>query len=55
MLDDDARASLRALLPEAHAAVIWAEPIPAHSDYDPARRAPFHRAINVFGKGVPPH
>jgi glutathione S-transferase len=55
MLDDDARASLHALLPETHAAVIWAESIPAPSDSDPARHAPFHRAINVFGKGVPPH
>lgn len=47
------QASLRAYLPEPHAAVLWgAEPI-AQSDYDPERRAPFNRAINVFGEGVP--
>lgn len=27
--------------------------LPAPSDYDPAGRAPFNRAINVFGRGVP--
>ena len=48
-----ARAALRPHLPEPHAAVLW-EPEPiAKSDYDPERRAPFNRAINVFGTGVP--
>jgi hypothetical protein len=33
--------------------VLWeAEPV-ARSEYDPERRAPFNRAINVFGNGVP--
>jgi len=44
---------LRALLPEPGAAVLWdPEPI-ARSGYDPEDRAPFNRAINVVGTGVP--
>jgi glutathione S-transferase len=52
-LDAATQASLRTYLAEPYAAVLWdAEPL-AQSDYDPERRAPFNRAINVFGKGVP--
>lgn len=44
---------LRAHLPEPGAAVLWdSEPV-ARSGYDPERRVPFNRAINVFGNGVP--
>jgi len=52
-LDESAQASVRAHLTEPHATLLWQpEPI-AESDYDPERRAPFNRAINVFGTGVP--
>ncbi|MFT4571036.1 MAG: hypothetical protein ACI8TX_003574 [Hyphomicrobiaceae bacterium] len=53
-LDDGARASVLPYLPEAHASVLWDEAAVQQSDYDPERRAPFNRAINVFGEGVPP-
>jgi hypothetical protein len=52
-LDDGARRDLREVLPEPQAAVLWDESPPAASGYDPERRAPFNRAINVFGTGVP--
>jgi glutathione S-transferase len=52
-LDDGARRELRELLPAPQAAVLWDESIPAASGYDSERRAPFNRAINVFGDGVP--
>jgi glutathione S-transferase len=52
-LDGTAQALLRAHLPEPGAAVLWdPEPV-ARSGYDPERRAPFNRAINVFGNGIP--
>lgn len=51
-LADAERSALRSQLSEP-ASVLW-EPEPvATSDYDPERRAPFNRAINVFGTGVP--
>ena len=52
-LDEGARSRLRPSLPEPHAAVLWDESVPAASGYDPERRAPFNRAINVLGTGVP--
>ena len=52
-LDGEVQAALRAHLPEPGAGVLWeAEPV-ARSEYDPERRAPFNRAINVFTDGVP--
>ena len=52
-LDPAAQAVVRPYLSEPHAAVLW-DPNPiANSEYDPERRAPFNRAINVFGAGVP--
>ena len=52
-LDAGGQATVRARLVEPDAALLWeAEPV-AKSDYDPERRAPFNRAINVFGSGVP--
>lgn len=53
-LDDTACDTLREHLPEAEAAVLWDGSSVRASEYDPERRAPFNRAINVFGKGVPP-
>lgn len=52
-LDETARATLRPHLPEPHAAVLWSGEPAAGSGYDAERRAPFNRAINVFGSGVP--
>ena len=44
---------VQALLPYQSADVIWQpEPI-ANSGYDEAREAPFNKAINVYGDGVP--
>ncbi|MGI9430667.1 MAG: glutathione S-transferase family protein [Myxococcota bacterium] len=52
-LDGATQRAIRVHLPEPGAAVLWdAEPI-ARSEYDPEHRAPFNRAINVFGTGVP--
>ncbi len=52
-LDETTQTSLRAHLPEPGAAVLWDYESIAQSGYDPERRAPFNRAINVFGTGVP--
>ena len=52
-LDGVASASVRAHLPEPGAAVLWSDDPVAESDYDREGEAPFNRAINVFGKGVP--
>lgn len=52
-LPDDARARLRPHLPDAHADVLWGDPPPRPSEYDPEQQAPFNRGINVYGKGVP--
>ena len=40
-------------LPESQASVLWDDFPRAESEYDPEGRAPFNRAINVFGSGVP--
>lgn len=53
-LDAPKREELRRHLPESHASVLWGAPPSKASGYDRERRAPFHRAINVFGQGVPP-
>ncbi len=53
-LDDDARARLKAHLPEPHADVLWGDAPPKPSEYDPERQAPFNKGINVYGTGVPP-
>jgi len=52
-LDATAHQTLRELLPEAEAEVLGWPELPASSDYDLEGRAPFNRAINVFGRGVP--
>lgn len=53
LLDDSAQQRVRSLLPAAESSALW-DPVPMESNYDPERRAPFNRAINVFGDGVPP-
>ncbi len=52
-LEQRDREALRRFLPDPEAAVLWDDSVPAESGYDPERRAPFNRAINVFGTGVP--
>jgi glutathione S-transferase len=52
-LDENTQSDLRVDLPEPGAAVLWDDEPVARSDYDPEHRAPFNRAINVFGTGVP--
>ncbi|MEM1141854.1 MAG: glutathione S-transferase C-terminal domain-containing protein [Pseudomonadota bacterium] len=51
-LNETTQEQLRDLL-TADAAVIWGERVGKASEYDPERRAPFNRAINVFANGVP--
>ena len=52
-LDPQTQASVRVHLTEPGAAVVWGDEPIAQSGYDPERHAPFNRAINVFGTGVP--
>ena len=52
-LDQTQQQSVRALLPYSEADVLWADTIPARSGYDEAGEAPFNKAINVYGTGVP--
>jgi glutathione S-transferase len=52
-LDETTQSTLRAHLPEPGAAVLWDQEPVAQSGYDPERRAPLNRAINVFEDGVP--
>ena len=52
-LDAGAQAAVRTHLPEPGASVLWDDDPLAESGYDPERAAPFNRAINVFGTGVP--
>jgi len=52
-LDETTQTLLRTHLPEPGAAVLWSREPVARSDYDPERRAPFNRAIHVFGNDVP--
>ncbi len=44
---------VRSLLVSPQASVLWQAESPARSGYDEARQAPFNKAINVFGDGVP--
>jgi glutathione S-transferase len=53
-LDDTERATLKNNLRSPEASILWDAPAFSPSNYDSERRAPFNRAINVFGTGVPP-
>jgi len=48
------RDAVRALLPHAEAEILWDPAFGVRSRYDEAGEAPFNRAINVYGDGVPP-
>lgn len=53
-LEAAAQQELRSILSSPEAAILWDGTAFAASDYDTDRKAPFNRAINVFGRGVPP-
>jgi len=44
---------VKLVLTSSDAEVIWRDDMSASSGYDTAREAPFNKAINVYGKGVP--
>ncbi len=52
-LDAESRDAVRALLSHPDAALLWQADEIARSGYDEAGEAPFNRAINVYGDGVP--
>lgn len=52
-LEVAAQERLRPHLEGPGAEILWSDAPAARSDYDPERKAPFNRAINVFGDGVP--
>ena len=52
-LDESTQATLRSQLKGDGADVLWESEPAAESGYDTERQAPFNRAINVFGRGVP--
>lgn len=39
--------------PDAKAGVLKRDDIPARAGYDPERKAPFNKAINIFAEGTP--
>ncbi|MEM7099450.1 MAG: glutathione S-transferase family protein [Pseudomonadota bacterium] len=45
--------TVRALLAHPDASVLWDPGVEARSGYDESRQAPFNKAINVYGTGVP--
>jgi len=52
-LDEKQQKTVQALLPYPEADILWDPAFSARSDYDEERRAPFNKAINVYGTGVP--
>jgi glutathione S-transferase len=48
------QAQLKAVLTAPEAAIIWNQENSKLSNYDSERKAPFNRAICVFGDGIPP-
>lgn len=53
-LEDAAQAKVRTHLQSPHAEFLWNNAPMAPSDYDNEGAAPFNRAINVYGSGLPP-
>ncbi|MEL6258674.1 MAG: hypothetical protein AAFQ67_06440, partial [Pseudomonadota bacterium] len=53
-LNAAAQDQLKRRLKSSEAEVFWNQTEIAPSNYDTDRAAPFNRAINVFGRGVPP-
>ncbi|MDP6977934.1 MAG: glutathione S-transferase family protein [Myxococcota bacterium] len=52
-LSTDDAARVRKELPYEGATLLWDDTAFSPSQYDTERKAPFNRAINVYGKGVP--
>ena len=52
-LAPDVQTKLRAVLTSPSAAILWDATDIAPSNYDAEGKAPFNRAINVYGSGVP--
>jgi len=52
-LDEGQQKTVQALLPHPEAAILRDPAVSARSGYDEERRAPFNKAINVYGTGVP--
>jgi len=48
-LDGGAQARVKALLHQPEFAIIWTDTVAANSGYDPERKAPYNKSINVFG------
>jgi len=49
----DHQRGLKSLLQYPEAEILWTRDFDARSNYDEKAEAPFNRAINVYGKGVP--
>ncbi len=54
VLDEAAQGNLKACPKTPEADILWDDGGFAPSNYDSERKAPFNKAINVFGDGVPP-
>jgi glutathione S-transferase len=52
-LGSEDQIKVKALLTYPEAEILWRESIPAKSGYDELGEAPFNKAINVYGNGVP--
>ncbi len=52
-LDEERQKTVQTLLPYPEAAILWDPGFSARSGYDEEKRAPFNKAINVYGTGVP--
>jgi len=52
-LSEKGRAAVESLLPHPEAAILWDPDFQTRSGYDEKNEAPFNKAINVYGEGVP--
>ena len=52
-LNDAEQQTVKTLLPISEARILWENNPPAASGYDTEGLAPFNKAINVYGDGVP--
>lgn len=53
-LTEEIQSRLKSVLTSTEAQILWDDTKFKASEYDNERRAPFNRAINVYGTGVPP-
>jgi glutathione S-transferase len=52
-LAEEQKSSVQALLPHPEAGILWDPDFCVRSGYDEEKLAPFNKAINVYGTGVP--